>query len=224
MTDPFAETISKIAHELRSPLTSIKGFSSTLASKWERFNDDQKKQFVETISTDADRMGRIIGEVLDLARLQAGRMELNVHEHSVADVIKRAMHKQQTRPGSERVRIELDPAVTLVGDLDHLETVLGHLIENAIKYSEDGEVMVTAHQDPSGTFISVSDNGQGISSDRFEDLFDGPSSIGTHTPYGSGLGLYLSRSIVERHGGTIAVTSEQGSGSVFEVTLPAGPR
>src|ERR671910_1340909 len=80
MTDDaprFAELISKIAHELRSPLTSVKGFSATLVKRWDRFTDEQKLQFVETIHADAERMGRIVSEVLDLARLETGRFELN---------------------------------------------------------------------------------------------------------------------------------------------------
>jgi signal transduction histidine kinase len=73
----IADMISKIAHELRSPLTSVKGFSSMLIAKWDRFTDEQRRQFVETIHADAERMGRIVSEVLDLARMEAGRLQLN---------------------------------------------------------------------------------------------------------------------------------------------------
>ena len=221
MTDRFAETVATIAHELRSPLTSIKGFSSTLVSKWDRFNDDQKRQFIETINADADRMGRIIGEVLDLARLESDRLELNVTSQRVADLLKRALQRQGGRPGTERVRIDVDPETSVMADADHMTTVFTHLIENGVKYSEDGEVLVAARSDRDGVAITVTDQGQGIAADRIPGLFEAGSGIGTHTPYGSGLGLRLSRSLVERHGGTLTVTSEEGEGSQFEVKLPA---
>ena len=220
MTDRFAETVATIAHELRSPLTSIKGFSSTLVSKWDRFNDDQKRQFIETINTDADRMGRIIGEVLDLARLESGRLELNVTSQQVNDLLKRALQRQSTRPGTERVTIEVDPEASVMVDADQMTTVFMHLIENGVKYSEDGEVRVVTRSDEDAIAIIFTDQGQGIAAERIAGLFDGASSTGTHTPYGSGLGLRLSRSLVERHGGTLTVTSEEGKGSEFEVKLP----
>ena len=82
MSDPrLAEMISKMAHELRSPLTSVKGFSSMLMKRWDRFTDEQKFQFVETIHHDAERMSRIVSEVLDLARLESGRLELHKANH-----------------------------------------------------------------------------------------------------------------------------------------------
>src|SRR5688572_15300924 len=86
----FAEMISKIAHELRSPLTSIKGFSSTLTQRWDRFTDEQRFQFVETIHADSERMGRIVSEVLDLARIESGRLQLSPRPTSVSGVAETA--------------------------------------------------------------------------------------------------------------------------------------
>src|SRR3712207_2735425 len=86
----FAELISKIAHELRSPLTSVKGFSATLVKRWDRFTDEQRLQFVETIHSDAERMGRIVSEVLDLARLEANRLEIHPVEVAVAGIARQS--------------------------------------------------------------------------------------------------------------------------------------
>src|ERR671910_32073 len=111
MTDDaprFAELISKIAHELRSPLTSVKGFSATLVKRWDRFTDEQKLQFVETINSDAERMGRIVSEVLDLARLESGRLELHRTEIDLSAIAAKAAEHLKDLPGADRVKVEIE--------------------------------------------------------------------------------------------------------------------
>src|SRR3989337_4166550 len=104
MSDPrLAEMISKMAHELRSPLTSVKGFSSMLIKRWDRFTDEQRLQFVETIHHDAERMSRIVSEVLDLARLESGRLELHRANHDLGPIAERAVRNTEIHPGSERI-------------------------------------------------------------------------------------------------------------------------
>lgn len=220
-----ADMISKIAHELRSPLTSIKGFSSMLVSRWDRFTDEQRLQFVETIRADADRMGRIVSEVLDLARMEAGRLELHPLPVSVAEVVARANERMTELPGAERVRISVPQEIVVWADPDRLEHVIANLLENAIKFSDEGEITVEAHSD-GGSWVQlvVTDVGVGIEEERVDSIFAGPTptSGSKATPSGSGLGLYLSRGIIEAHGGSIEVTSEAGKGSAFSITLPAG--
>src|ERR687895_1197766 len=111
----FAEMISKIAHELRSPLTSVKGFSATLLKRWDRFNDEQRLQFVETIHADAERMGRIISEVLDLARLESGRLELHPDDVQVAAVARKAVEQLGSGP-EDRVVVDIDSSVVVHAD------------------------------------------------------------------------------------------------------------
>src|SRR5918994_5081612 len=94
----FADLISKIAHELRSPLTSVKGFSATLVKRWDRFTDDQKLQFVETIHSDAERMGRIVSEVLDLARLESGRLEIHPADVEIAPIARQSAEHLRELP------------------------------------------------------------------------------------------------------------------------------
>src|SRR5687768_3320026 len=103
----FAEMVSKIAHELRSPLTSIKGFSATLVKRWDAFSDDQKLQFMETILSDANRMSRIISEVLDLARLEAGRLELLAADAHLGSAVDKALAELSAMPGTARVKIDV---------------------------------------------------------------------------------------------------------------------
>ncbi len=217
----FAELISKIAHELRSPLTSVMGFSSTLVRRWDRFTDEQRREFVETIYKDAERMGRIVTEVLDLARIEADRLELSRSTFEVAKVVEKAAGHSGELPGSERIKIDIPEGLEMHADPVRMEHVFGNLIENAIKFSDEGEILVSARAADGAVEIKVTDAGVGIEPDRQQDIFFGPASAGQKaTPSGSGLGLYLSRRLVEAHGGVLTVESEPGQGSTFCVSLP----
>ena len=218
----FAELISKIAHELRSPLTSIKGFSATLVKRWDKFSDEQRLQFVETIMHDADRMSRIVSEVLDLARIEAGRLELIKTDASVAAACGKAVEHCSHLPGAERVRVEVSSELSAWADPERLERLIANLVENAIKFSEEGDIVVTAEADGDSVVISVSDRGVGIEEDRLPDLFAGPAPAEGRDamPTGTGLGLYLTKRVVEIHGGQVGVESRRGEGSTFTIRLP----
>lgn len=218
----FAEMISKIAHELRSPLTSVKGFSSTLVKRWDAFSDEQRLQFVETIHADAQRMTRIVSEVVDLARIEAGRLELRrapAHLRSVAD---RAAANVAVLVGADRIVNDVPDELSAWADVERLEHVLTNLLENAVKFSDEGPIRVTAGPSGDGMVaVTVTDSGVGIAPDRLESLFEGPAPAGGRaTPTGTGLGLYLSRRLVQAHGGEIAADSALGRGSSFTITLP----
>jgi signal transduction histidine kinase len=218
----LAELISRIAHELRSPLTSIKGFSATLANKWDRFNDEQRRQFVETINVDADRMSRIISEVLDLARAESGRLELSRAEVGVASVARRAVDDLADVGETDRVEVAVDAEVSVWVDPERMQHVLRNLIENAIKFSDRGPVTVDAREGGDVVEIDVRDEGFGIEPERLPEIFSGPAPRGSAaSPSGTGLGLYLTRRLVEAHGGRITVESVPGQGSTFTVSVPA---
>ena len=219
MTDNarFADMISKIAHELRSPLTSVKGFSATLVKRWDRFTDEQRLQFIETIHHDAERMGRIVSEVLDLARLEAGRLELQVQQTSLHEIATKAVANHSALGGADRVRVDVPEDATVFADPERLGHALSNLVENAIKFSDEGPVVIASRN---GT-ITVSDEGVGIPDDMVGEIFSGPAPHAQKSgPSGSGLGLYLTRRLIEAHGGTVTVESRVGEGSVFTVTLP----
>jgi signal transduction histidine kinase len=220
----IADMISKIAHELRSPLTSVKGFSAMLVSRWDRFTDEQRFQFVETIHADAERMGRIVTEVLDLARMEAGRLELHPVTVPVPGVVQKALDRLSELPGAERIETRIPPELTVWADAERLEGVIANLIENGVKFSDNGPVLITASSGPEAMVsISVSDEGVGIAPNDLEHVFAGPGGTTSRsTPSGSGLGLYLSKGLIEAHGGSITVESKLTKGSVFTVTLPAG--
>ena len=218
----FAEMISKIAHELRSPLTSVKGFSATLIKRWDRFTDEQRLQFVETIHADAERMGRIVSEVLDLARLETGRLELHptiVNLHAIAE---KTVNSYQTLQGGDRATVDIDEELTAWVDAERFAHVIGNLVENGIKFSDEGAVALSAKRVGEVVELVVRDEGVGISEEQLPTVFEGPAPHGGKaTPSGTGLGMYLSRRLVEAHGGTIKVESKMGEGSVFTVTVPA---
>jgi signal transduction histidine kinase len=218
----FAELISKIAHELRSPLTSVKGFSATLVKRWDRFDDEQKRQFVETILADAERMSRIVSEVLDLARIETGRLELSRSDAHVHSIATRVVEQLSQLDGAKRVKVGIADDLTVWADPDRLERVLANLVENAIKFSDDGPINVDGARDGDTVQLIVVDSGVGIPADRLDDVFSGPAPKGgAASPLGSGLGLYISRRLVEAHGGSIDVASEVGVGSTFTVRVPA---
>ena len=221
----FAELISKIAHELRSPLTSVKGFSATLVKRWDRFTDEQRLQFVETIHADAERMGRIVSEVLDLARLEANKLEIHAQQVPIRPIAKQSAQHLAGLAGGERVEVEVAEEMTAFVDPERLGHMLRNLIENAIKFSDEGAITVSARRTGDGVEITVTDSGIGIEADRLEELFSGPAPSGQRSgPSGTGLGLYLTRRLAEAHEGSISVTSEPDKGSTFVLSLPAGAR
>ena len=218
----FAELISKIAHELRSPLTSVKGFSATLVKRWDRFTDEQRLQFVETIHADAERMGRIVSEVLDLARLESNRLELHPQDVRIQGIAQQSAGHLAGLAGGDRVSVEVQDELTAYVDPERLGHMLRNLIENAIKFSDEGKITVSAQRTGAEVEISVIDEGIGIEEERLGELFSGPAPEGQPSgPSGTGLGLYLTRRLAEAHGGSVAVESRHGVGSTFVLSLPA---
>ena len=223
MSDPrLAEMISKMAHELRSPLTSVKGFSSMLMKRWDRFTDEQRFQFVETIHHDAERMSRIVSEVLDLARLESGRLELHRAQHELAPIAQRASGNLATMPGVERIEVNVGDGVVVDADAERLESVLTNLLENALKFSDAGPITLEASVEGDMTLIKVTDLGVGVEKGRLEEIFEGPQPAhsGAAMPTGGGLGLYLARGVLGAHGGSISIDSKAGEGTTFILRLP----
>ncbi|MGW5863780.1 ATP-binding protein [Streptomyces sp. NPDC055239] len=221
-----AELIATVAHELRSPLTSVKGFTATLLAKWERFTDDQKKLMLETVDADADRVTRLIAELLDISRIDSGRLELRRQPVDIGAAVGRHIQAHvASGQDADRflVRVE-QPMPDLWADPDKIDQVLSNLLENAVRH---GEGTVTIDVAPSAssrerggveTAVTVSDEGAGIPEESMGRVFTrfwrGSKRGGT------GLGLYIVKGIVEAHGGTITVGRAPGGGAQFRFTLP----
>ncbi|MBZ4017272.1 sensor histidine kinase [Streptomyces purpurogeneiscleroticus] len=221
-----AELIATVAHELRSPLTSVKGFTATLLQKWERFTDDQKRLMLETVDADANRVTRLIAELLDISRIDSGRLEVRRQRVDMASAVRRHVQAQTTagqRPDRFLIRI-LEPLPEMWADPDKVDQVLGNLLENAVRHGE-GTVTIEVAPTPmttgaEGTTVTVSDEGPGIPEESMSRVFTrfwrGSKRGGT------GLGLYIVKGIVEAHGGTITVGRAPAGGAQFRFTLPVG--
>jgi hypothetical protein len=220
-----ADLVSTVAHELRSPLTSVKGFTATLLARWQRFNDDQKRVMLETVNADADRVTRLITDLLDVSRIDAGRLEVR---RQVVDVAERARKVVAGRvaAGDMWDRFQLYVRGTLPEmwlDPDKIDQILGNLIENAVRHGA-GTVTIVVEPDAhkEGATVSVRDEGEGIPPEAaqrvFRQFWRGPD----RRRGGTGLGLYIVKGLVEAHGGTITVLRAPSGGAEFRFTLPAG--
>ncbi|MCA1840335.1 MAG: ATP-binding protein [Actinomycetota bacterium] len=218
-----SEVISAVSHELRSPLTSVKGFTSTLLNKWDRFDDETKKHLLFTINTDADRVTRLINELLDFSRLEAGRLQLRRQRIAIPDIAHRVIDRIQPRAEAHKLTTEFpDDFPETFADPDKVEQVLTNLVENAVKYTDSGEVKVSGAWDDATVSIWVSDQGDGIPLEHRSQVFGKFFRRGERAgnPTGTGLGLYISKGLLEAHGGRIWVDEAPGGGAVFTFTLP----
>jgi signal transduction histidine kinase len=222
-----AELVSTVAHELRAPLTSVKGFTATLLAKWSRFSDDQKRVMLETVNADADRVTRLITELLDVSRIESGRMEVR---RQLVDVPERARKIIAGRVASgeseDRFRLNADgdlPETWL--DADKIDQILGNLVENAVRHGAGKVTVVVERAQVSGDqteaiAVSVRDQGEGIPPEMslrvFRQFWRGKRRGGT------GLGLYIVKGLVEAMNGEIAVARAPGGGAEFRFILPAG--
>ncbi|MEU6487139.1 ATP-binding protein [Streptomyces sp. NPDC046887] len=226
-----AELIATVAHELRSPLTSVKGFTATLLAKWERFTDDQKRLMLQTVDADAGRITRLIAELLDISRIDSGRLEVRRQPVDLAAAVGRHIqaHLSCGEPPDRFVARVRRPLPELWADPDKIDQVLGNLLENAVRHGEGTVTIEVAPADAGpggegdqekGTAVTVSDEGPGIPEESMARVFTrfwrGSKRGGT------GLGLYIVKGIVEAHGGTITVGRAPSGGAQFRFTLPVG--
>jgi signal transduction histidine kinase len=238
-----ADLVSTVAHELRSPLTSVKGFTATLLAKWGRFTDDQKRVMLETVNADADRVTRLITELLDVSRIESGRMEIH---RQLVDIPERVRKIVAGRVAAgdppDRFHVAAAPGLPETWlDADKVDQILGNLIENAVRH---GAGTVTVVVEPvesaaagpavpgvaqagaaggagaAAVAISVRDEGDGVAPELVPRIFR--QFWRAKRRGGAGLGLYIVKGLVEAHGGTISVSRAPGGGAEFRFTMPAG--
>jgi PAS domain S-box-containing protein len=217
------EFTSMVSHEFRTALTGIQGMSELI--------NDGAMQLAEVheysgyIFQEAVRVNRLITDMLDLDRLEAGKMRLQMSPMDLNAIVDGVAVRSSVVSSKHQIRTELEPNVPMVlGDSDRLVQVITNLVSNAIKYSpEGGEVLISTHFANGAVNVSIRDHGVGIPADFIDRLFGhferyekSPSKV-----IGTGLGLAIARQIIEMHGGKIWVESAEGSGSVFHFTIPA---
>ena len=213
-----SDLVATVAHELRSPLTGVKGFVTTLLSKWDRLNDEQKKLMLNTVNTDAERLSRLITELLDVARIDTGRLPLYRREIDVVPVIERVV--DSVRAGTSRAITTQHAAAsaTAFADPDKFVQVATNLVDNAVRHGE-GRVAVTTEPGPLGVRITVDDEGEGIAEALRDRVFTKFWKHGAQG--GSGLGMYIVNGLVRVHGGELTILDAPGGGARIVVDWPA---
>ena len=216
-----SEVVSTVSHELRSPLTSVKGYTSLLLNRWDRLKDEQKKMMLEQVHHDADRVTRLITELLDISRLETGRLVLRRQLTNVAELAQHVVEKLTMTYTDLDCDVRFpDDFPQVYADPDKLEQVLTNLVENAAKYASTDGMTVVGESRPDQVTVAVSDTGEGIPSSDLPMVFKKFFRRDMGKPTGTGLGLWISRGLVEAHGGRLTATSVMGQGSVFRFTLP----
>lgn len=221
-----SDLVATVAHELRSPLTGVKGFVQTLLHRWDRLSDDQRRLMLTTASVDADRLGRLVTELLDVARIDTGRLSL--HPRPVDAVLVAERVVASVRAGTSRaVALDLDAVdggpATVHADPDKLTQVLTNLLENGLRHGAGLVSLRLAPTppgvSPAGVRAVVDDEGTGIPEEVRRRVFTKFWTQGTGG--GSGLGMYVVHGLVRAHGGTVTIDDAPGGGARVVVDWPA---
>lgn len=210
------ELVGVVSHELRSPLTGVKGYLATVLAHWDRLDDDRRRALLTTAEQQLDRALRLLADLLDASRLEGGALLLHRQplrlETFLGAVVERVA-------GGDAIAVAIEPPdLEVLGDADRLEQVVRNLLENALRYGAPPVVLRAARHGGS-IVVEVADAGGPVSEEVLRHLFDKFfRAPGSRTP-GSGLGLFITRGIVEAHSGTLTAASDAG-GTRFRVTLP----
>jgi two-component system, NtrC family, sensor kinase len=219
--------LANMSHELRTPLNAIIGFSQVLRQRLFGPINEKQEEYLDDILSSGNHLLSLINDVLDLSKVEAGEVELEVASFSLREALERGvvMVREPATKDGVRLSLELAPGIDLVeGDERRLRQVIFNLLANAVKFTpEGGEVVVATASRDHEVLISVTDTGPGIRVEDHERIFEEfqQTDVGVQQREGTGLGLALSKRLVELHGGRIWVESEPGHGSRFVFTLPA---
>ncbi len=220
-----ANLVSTVAHELRSPLTSVKGFTATLLARWDRFDDEHKQLMLQTVNADADRVTRLITDLLDVSRIDAGRIELRRQVVDLPDKIRRTVggHVASGEPEDRFVVQQAGALPEMWVDPDKFQQIMGNLVENALRHGAGTVTVCIGPEDvggETGAYVSVSDRGEGIPDAVVSRVFK--RFWRSDRRGGTGLGLYIVKGLVEAHGGRVEVRRAESGGAEFRFVLPAG--
>ena len=217
-----ADFVSLVSHELRSPMAAVIGSARTLQHRWRELKPEQRDAFLAVIGDETNRLSALVGDVLDTSRIEAGTFGYAFADVDLAAVLRDSVASAEV--GQDEVRLATTmPAMlpSIRGDAERLRQLVDNLISNAIKYSDaGGEVLVEASAEDGHVTVRVSDRGPGILADQHDHIFEKFGRAAGSAKPGTGLGLFLSRSFAEAHGGTLEVESRPGEGATFTLTIP----
>jgi two-component system sensor histidine kinase KdpD len=220
-----ADFVSLVSHELRSPMSSVIGSAQTLKLRWRELTPDQRESFLGLIAHETSRLAELISDVLDTSRIEAGTFSYSFADVDLAELVRdSAAMAERTQDEVLVNAVVREPLPQVRGDRDRLRQVLINLIDNAVKYSNPGdEVRVEAQSSNGRVVIEVHDQGPGIAPEHQRVIFEKFGRIQTAQAAkpGTGLGLFIARSIAEAHGGLLSVRSHpEQSGATFTLSLP----
>ena len=219
-----ADFVSLVSHELRTPMAAVIGAARTLQQRWRELSPEHRESFLDLIAGETNRLADLIGDVLDTSRIEAGTFSFRFAEVDLGRLVTDAVATAQVGQDEVQLRADVRPPLPEIrGDGERLRQVLTNLIDNAIKYSPAGaEVEVRAYQEDGFVRIDVRDSGPGIAKDDQKLIFEkfGRVTGSGATRPGTGLGLFIARSIAEAHGGALDVDSAPDQGSTFTLELP----
>ncbi len=215
------DVVATVSHEIRSPLTSVKGFTRTLLGRWDRFSDEQKRAMLETIDADADRVTQLLLDLLEVSRIDAGRVALRRRPVDLGALVSDvACRLREQHPGERDVRVTIAPDLPVLhADAARLEQVVTNLVGNALRHAPGADVDVEVAADDGHLELTIADDGPGIDRDLARVVFT-KFGRGRQTRHaGTGLGLFIARGLVTAHGGTVELLHGP-PGATFRVRLP----
>jgi signal transduction histidine kinase len=216
-----------VSHELRTPLSAIRSLSESLLEGRTDIPDERQQQFLAIITQESQRLSRMINQLLDLSKIEAGKMEWRIESLDLREVVAQAVLTNHALFDNKTIGLEMSPfsdRVPVLADRDKIIQVLTNLLSNAAKFTpRGGRVWVRALSSDGRAVVEVEDTGVGILPEQMDAIFERFRQVGdtlTAKPEGAGLGLPISREIVAHHGGQLTVRSAPGRGSCFRITLP----
>jgi len=220
-----ADFVSLVSHELRSPMAAVIGSAQTLQKRWPDLEDDQRRALLVLIGEETTRLATLVDDVLDTSRIEAGTFGFSFSDVDVTGLVRESAAAAEAGGGGVRIRTSCADGLPRVrGDRERLRQVLANLIDNAVKYSpKGGEVRIATSSNAEHVRIDVVDHGHGIARDQQDVIFEkfGRAHSPGRAKPGTGLGLFIARSIAEAHGGSLEVRSAPDLGATFTLALPA---